>query len=314
MKYCMRTGNRRTVLAAVMAIMAMTAVGVVPTGCSPKRMAVNMIGNALSGDGGVFTADPDPELVKEAIPFGLKTYESLLESSPKHRGLLLAAASGFTAYAYMLQEEADRIDATDVVRARHLRVRSRGLYLRGRDFALRGLAVKHKGFETRIRSDRQAALAETGKKDVALLYWAGAAWAGALSAKKSDFLLMAELPIAAALVTRSMELDESYEGGAAHEFLISYEGGRPGGSAEVARAHYEKALALSEGKRASVYVALAEAVTVGEQNYPEFTRLIDAALAVDVEAAPNIRVANTMAQSRARWLKSRAAELFVDVP
>ena len=40
-----------------------------------------MIGDALSG-GGVYTSDEDPELIREALPFGLKTYESLLDVSP----------------------------------------------------------------------------------------------------------------------------------------------------------------------------------------------------------------------------------------
>ena len=45
-----------------------------------------MIGDALAGGGGVYASDEDPEFVFEALPFGLKTYESLLETSPEHRG------------------------------------------------------------------------------------------------------------------------------------------------------------------------------------------------------------------------------------
>ncbi|MEE8203473.1 MAG: TRAP transporter TatT component family protein, partial [Alphaproteobacteria bacterium] len=62
-------------------------------GCSVKQMAVNLLGDALAGGAGVYASDDDPELVREAIPFGLKTYDSLLEVSPDHRGLLLAAAN-----------------------------------------------------------------------------------------------------------------------------------------------------------------------------------------------------------------------------
>jgi len=61
-------------------------------GCSIKRVAINKIGNMLASGGSTFTSDDDPELVEAAIPFGLKTYESLLAESPKHTGLLLAAA------------------------------------------------------------------------------------------------------------------------------------------------------------------------------------------------------------------------------
>ncbi|MGQ0695560.1 MAG: TRAP transporter TatT component family protein, partial [Nitrospiraceae bacterium] len=66
------------------------------SGCSVKRLAADLVGDALAGDSDVFSSDDDPELVREAIPFGLKTYESLLAISPGHQGLLLSAAKGFT--------------------------------------------------------------------------------------------------------------------------------------------------------------------------------------------------------------------------
>ena len=57
-------------------------------------MAVDMIGDALAGGGGVYASDEDPELVFEALPFGPKTYESLLETSPEHRGRRSSPVAG----------------------------------------------------------------------------------------------------------------------------------------------------------------------------------------------------------------------------
>lgn len=279
--------------------------------CSVKRTAVNILGDALSGGGGAYTSDNDPDLIREALPFGLKTYESLLDVSPEHEGLLLAAAKGFTAYAYLLQDEADRKDATDLPAARALRKRARNLYLRGRDYALRGLAVSHDGFAKNLRKDMAATLAKTKPEDTPFLYWGGAAWAGALSAAKDDLNLMLELPFAAAMVRRSMDLDETYEQGAAHEFFISYEGGRPGGDVAKARRHYKRALELSGGTRSSVYLALAQAVVIKEQNAAEFRGLLEKALKVDPDAIAEIRLANYVARRRALWLKSRIPDLFV---
>lgn len=287
--------------------------GLLLAGCSIKRTAVNMVGDTLSGSGGVYASDDDPELVREAIPFGLKTYESLLEVSPEHEGLLLAAASGFTVYAYMLQDDADRLDVTDLPQARQMRSRVQKLYLRGRDYALRGLEVEHPHFTAILNTDRTSALAMTTEDDVPYLYWAGASWAGALSAAKDDLDLIAELPTAGALVGRILELDETYARGAAHEFFISYEGSRPGGSPEQAREHYRRALEISQGKRASVHLALAESVTVQEQNLEEFRALIAAALAVDPDEVPELRLANIIAQRRARWLQKRIPDLFLEV-
>jgi len=89
--------------------------------CSVKRTAVDIVGDAISGGSGVYASDDDPDPVREAIPFGLKTYESLLAVSPENKNLLLAAASGFVGYAYLLEQEADQLEATDPAGARALR-------------------------------------------------------------------------------------------------------------------------------------------------------------------------------------------------
>jgi len=62
---------------------ALFILGLLLSGCSIKKMAMNMVGNALTGDGGtVFLSDNDPELVGDALPFAIKMYESLTE--PAH--------------------------------------------------------------------------------------------------------------------------------------------------------------------------------------------------------------------------------------
>ncbi len=282
--------------------------------CSLKRTAVDIVGDALSGNGDVFSSDEDPDLVREAVPFGLKTYESLLAVSPDHKGLLLAAASGFVGYAYILRQEADLMgnDEQEQAQAREQRLRASKLFLRGQAYALRGLEVVHPGFRTRLKQSPASALAMTEKQDVAFLYWAGAGLAGALSANKSDPELIADLPLAGALIARVLELDETYDAGAAHEFFVAYEGARPGGSVEAARRHYRRALELSEGNRASVYLALAEAVSIREQNLEEFRRQIHAALGVDPNRVPRWRVVNTLAIRRARFLQDHVAEFFAN--
>jgi predicted anti-sigma-YlaC factor YlaD len=289
---------------------ALVTVMLAASACSVKRTAVDIVGDAISGGSGVYASDDDPDLVRDAVPFGLKTYESLLAVSPDHQGLLLAAGSGFVGYAYLLQQEADPLQETDVAQARYLRARASKLYLRGRDYAMRGIEVSHPGFTAAFAKDQRAALAMTEKGDEAFLYWAGAGWAGAISTNKGDPALIADLPSAGALVGRVLELDETYDAGAAHEFFISYEGSRPGGDAKAARAHYNRALELSKGDRASVYLALAEAVSIREQNLVEFRRLVHAALDVDPDKVSELRLVNTLSHSRAEWLQKRAPDLF----
>jgi len=287
-------------------------------GCSSvQRVVVNKAGDALAGGSSVYASDDDPELVWQAVPFGLKTIESLLAQSPRHEGLLLAAASGFTEYAYgALQQEADFAEAKDLARATELRNRARKLYLRALGYGFRGLEVRLPGLRRQLQSDPDPAhaLAGTTRAQVPLLYWTGAAWGAAIAISKDDPELTADQSRAAALIQRGLALDEGFEAGAGHDFMIAYEGGRAGvgGSIEEARRHLRRALELSQGHRAAPLVGFAETVSVGRQDKAEFKQLLGQALAVDVDAAPDFRLANVLAQRRARWLLGRVDELFVE--
>ncbi len=298
-------------------LMALAACALALSACSPKTVAVNALGNALASDASSWGRDDDPDLVRDATPFALKTIESLLGQSPNHTGLLLAASSGFTEYAYaFVQSDADFIEATDLATATALRARAQRLYRRAREYGLRGLEVGTPGLGAALRADPASAVAAVrSKADVPLLYWTAAAWALEISLAKQNAELTADLPLTGAMIHRAMELDEGYGGGVLYDFLIAYDGGRPasaGGSVERARADLEKALALAGGKRVAPYVGFAETVSVATQNRSEFITLLKEALAVDPDRAPEQRLANLIAQKRARWLLGRADELFIE--
>lgn len=298
---------------------ALLALGVLLLpGCSVRTLAVNTLADALAGGGDAYATDDDPELVAAAIPFGLKTIEGLLAEAPEHDGLLLSAASGFTQYGYaFVQSEADYVEGKDLARATELRARARKLYARALRYGLRGLEARHPGFGAGLRSDalREATLAATTAADVPLLYWTGAAWGAAISLSKEDAELTADQGLAEALERRALALDEAFGRGAIHDFFVAFEGGRPaaaGGSVARARFHYERAVALSDGKRAAPHVAWAETVCVGAQDRAGFEEHLKRALAVDPDAVPELRLANTVSLRRAAWLLARADELFLE--
>jgi predicted anti-sigma-YlaC factor YlaD len=274
-------------------------------GCSVKSMAVNALGNALAEGTSSFATDDDPDLVREAVPFGLKTTESLIEASPRHRGLLYTAASGFCQYAFaFLQQEADMVEAQDLARATHLRDRARRLFVRGRDYGLRGLEVDFPGFREALRRDAKAALRPVEKEHVRLLYWTAASWGGAMALAVNDSALVADQDLPAAMMARALELDEGYELGAGRRSA--------GGSLEKAEEHFARAVALAAGRRAWPFVSYAEGVAVARQDRKEFERVLDEALAVDPQREKAQRLSNLIAQRRARWLKARADELFIE--
>ena len=284
-------------------------------GCSFKKLAVNKVGDALAGGATTFSSDDDPELVKAAVPFSLKLMESLLAESPEHEGLRQAACSGFTQYAYaFVQQEADEAESQDLARATELRGRARRLYLRARNHGLRGLEAGHRRFGDELRAHPREAVRATRKKDVPLLYWTAVSWAAAIALSKDDPNLVAEVPQMEALIDRALELDESWDHGAIHTFLITYEMGRAGGLADPAaraRQRFERAMELTAGNQAAPFVSYAEAVCVQKQDLPRFDALLARALAINPDAHPDFRLANLIMQRRAKWLLSKREELFL---
>lgn len=284
-------------------------------GCSVKTFAVNKLGDTLSAPGpSVYTTDDDPELIRAALPFSLKTIESLLQASPNHKGLLLTACSGFTSYANaFVQLDAEAIESSNYEESERLKARARRLYLRGRDYCLRRLELKRPGLRDALSKDPATALG-TVKYDVDEIYWLGAAWGSAIAIGVDQPDLVADFPVVRTLMERALAIDERYADGAIHEVFITLDGMSPsmGGDPARARRHFERAVELSKGKSASAYVAMAASVAQPAQNKEEFLKLLDQALAVNPDDVPANRLATIIAQKRARILQSRVDELFTD--
>ena len=195
-----------------------------------------------------------------------------------------------------------------------MRARARRLYLRARNYGLRGLEVRHKDFEKALRSAPKQAVSIATRRDVPLLYWTAVSWAAAISLSKDNPDLIAEQPCVEALIDRALALDEAYDHGAIHSFLITYEMSRPMGVGDAAarsRQHFERAVALTSGQQAGPMVSLAEAVCVQKQDAKEFEALLRRALAINPDARPEWRLANLVTQRRAQWLLGRTDDLFL---
>jgi predicted anti-sigma-YlaC factor YlaD len=293
----------------VLALLVFTAT----SGCSVKRMAINSLADTLAASGDVFASDNDPELIRDAVPFSLKTVESLLASVPNHAGLLLSACSGFTQYGYaFVQVDAEMIEPKDFQAATVGKDRALKMYLRARDYCLRNLELRHKGITKALINDPKAALATMKKAEVPALYWTGASWGAAIALGLDKPDLVADFPVVHALMDRALELEPTYSRGAIHEALISLDAvPEPmGGSVKSAREHFERAVELTRGLSAGPYVTLAASVSVSTQDRKEFESLLAKALAVDPDKDPSLRLANIITQRRARFLLSRADELF----
>jgi len=286
----------------------------VSSACSLKTMAVSTVANTLSDTGDVFTRDDDPDLIRDATPFALKLYESLLESVPRHVPLLTSTCGGFTQYAYaFLEAEADALDSSRRDDATALRGRALKLYLRGRGYCLRGVEARFgRGSSEGLLQDPAAVVAKAKKTDVPLLYWSAASWGAAIALGIDRPELAVDFPTVRALAERALALDPGYGGGALHELMISLDSlpEALGGSPARAREHFTQAVELQKGLAPGPYVALAVGVAVPNQDRAEYERLLKDALAIDPEKSPSTRTVTLITQRRARVLLDRIDEKF----
>ncbi len=300
---------------ALRASLVLLALPLLLSSCSIKRWAVKSVANSLTTGADVYGTDNDPELVRDALPFGLKTMEGLLAVVPDHEGLLLSLCRGFTSYSNaFVQSQGDLLVSSDYARATELHERALKLYLRARDYGLRGLELHNRGIADQLRLDPAKAAARIQKRDLPMLYWTAAAWGSAISLGKDRPDLLADLPAIRALFERGLALDESYEGGALHEAMIVLDAlpASMGGSEARARQHFARAVELSHDSKASPYVTLAQSVAVLEQNRAEFESLLNRAVSFDPEADPANRLVATVTQRKARDLLAREDEFFLD--
>lgn len=285
---------------------------VVASGCSLiSNKATRMVADTLSASGTSMTSDNDPELVREAVPFGLKTYESLLESLPKYVPLLRATCSGFTSYAYgYLATDADMVRHTDREAAKAIDERTLKMYLRAHGYCARALEERFKGVTQALLMDPANALTKAKKEDVELLYWSAASWGLAMSL--SPDTLAIDFPAVRAMAERGLALDPGWWNGALHELMITLNSqALLGGSEEEARRHFARAVELQKGLSPGPYISLAMGVSVARQDRAEFETLMQQALAVDPEANPTERLTTMLLQRRARALLDQIDYLFL---
>ncbi|MCL2763357.1 MAG: TRAP transporter TatT component family protein [Treponema sp.] len=287
------------------------------TGCSINTL----VANALTGDGGsaVFTGDSDPALIGDALPFAIKMYEALLDSTPKHQGLRLVTGSLFIMYANAFVQGPAEMLHTVEWRQRDAELqRAKRLYLRGCDILYGALDLKYRGFSeaTMREGTLQPLLKKCKKDDVGLLYWTVAGGLSAYAIDVLDFDLSVRIPEWAAMMQRAYELDPHYSGAALDEFFILFYASLPdtlGGDKERAKYHFQQALEKTGGNSASAYIAYAESICVPD-DYESYKSYLEKALAIDPDADPSMRLVTIISQRKAQWLLDNAWKYFSFLP
>ena len=242
----------------------------------------------------------DPATVAAGGPAYLLMLDGMVQGDPGNENLLVQAATLYSTYSSAFVDDPQR---------------AAKLSQRALDYAERALCVRRpedcglRQADFDIFEDR---LQKMDIADVPVFYTLGAAWAGWIQARQDDLEAVAELARVEAIMTRIVALDEGYRQGGAHLYLGTLAILVPpalGGKPEVARMHFERAIALSGGANLMAKVLYAQYYARMVYDRERHDRLLTEVLAADPHV-PGLVLQNTLAQERARELLASADAYF----
>ncbi len=244
--------------------------------------------------------NPDVEIVQEGAPAFLLLIDGLLRSAPDSLALLSGAASLNSAYAGAFVEERDR---AKLMSAKAKRLAEKALCL--------GVSSGC-GVTTMPFAEFEVWAVGLREEDVPLAYGLATAWASWMQAYSDDFNAIADLGKVRLMMQRIAELDEDYDYGGPHLYLGVFATLLPralGGQPEVGRAHFERALALAEGRYLLAQVMFAEQYARLTFNRTLHDELLHEVLAAQVDV-PELTLMNAIAKRRAQVLLDSADAYF----
>ncbi len=249
-----------------------------------ERLADNLASAMLNQD--------DPDTVRAGAPAYLLLLDGMIRDTPGDQALLLAGARLYGAFATGLIKEPARV--------KRLTQRSRE-YARLAFCSRYGAICEQAGAPF---AEFSTTLDRVAPEELELLYVYATSWAGWIAAHSDDWGALADLPKVEYLLERIITLAPAYEHGRAQLYLGVMHSQLPpalGGKPEIGRAHFELAIAYSEGRdlMAKVEYARRYARLVFDQALHD--RLLNEVLAAPAEA-PDLTLSNILAKQQAERL------------
>jgi hypothetical protein len=274
------------------------------TGCAVNKLVANNMSGSMADIKAAFFAEESPTHGFHAGPALLKMLDGFIRSSPENEELLLSAAELNCGFALTF------LDLYDPAWAAHL-------YAKGQDYALRGLYQVNEELALAITSDDKEAftrlLAELDvESELPYVFWTGMCWGGLMNALQ-DPVVAIDLPKVEKLLAASVKGDPKYYFGAGHTFFGMLFAGRSkmlGGDLERGREHFEKGLAVTDGKFLLTRVMYARAYAVNKQDPELYLSLLNEVANASFKDPPEMALPNAVARRDARMLLEKVADYF----
>ena len=244
----------------------------------------------------------DLDLLHDGAPTLLLMIDGFLAKAPNDRKLLISGTKAYASYALLLEQYGETAQA--------LRCAERGKTLACR---LLTSIPAMTGYTETPPDEMKALLARVNTNNIAPLFWGAYGWASWVRLQQGSPAALAALPRIEQIMSRVVELDESFHYGSAHLFLGAMFGSKPvllGGNPKASLAHFEKALTLAHRKFLLTQVAFAETYARQVFDRALFKNLLEEVLASSLDDAPALKASNSLAKVKAKQLLERIDEFF----
>lgn len=266
-----------------------------------------------------FLGEEDVELVGSVFPIVIKTYEMMMLQNKTHKGLNMMTGEFYVMYANAFVETpATFLPDTEYDKKNEGFMRARKLYLKGYNLLLDSLELSVKGSKKVLNSSDEKAIGEILEKfsieDIEALYWAGVASLAVFALEPLNTETSHLVYGGKAMLEKVCAMNDSFNGGATWEVLAKFYAGAPeslGGGEERAKNAYNKALELSKGTSASIYVTYASSFCIPKQDSVGFDEAIEKALSIDSSLYPENRLMISLSQNYARYLKAHKDDFIL---
>lgn len=241
----------------------------------------------------------DINLFCEGAPSYLLMLDSILVSNPDDKTLLLSATKAYSGFSTALTEcgaDLNRIAA--VADKAHLYgIRLLQCYLPLQDSGTISSAAKEQGF------NRQ--LIHLNKTDVEDVFWGTFGWLSWVQSQRGSPASVADMAVIEKIMTRLLELDESYQGGSIHLFFGAYQSLKPamlGGRPDLAKKHFDRALIFSKRQFLMTQTTYAQTYARSIFDKELHDKLLGEVLSFELSDAPEFALSNQIAKKRAKKL------------
>ena len=261
----------------------------------------------------VLALDFSPIFSKKVFKSNINKKEKRAEKNYDNSTIQFDASKELTIFLYgFIMDEAIKAKNEDYSLSRSIYSAAHIDFIRSIEYINRSLVLDYPNYN-RWLNEKKSININFKKESAEKLYWAAAAYAGAIQSSNGSPEWVVQLPKIGKLLETGMLLDPEWNFGSFYTAMISYTLIRHDArdnKMDIAKSFFQKAVIASKGQDLSPYISYAQNIAITEQDKNEFTNMLYKALNIDIYANPEVTLSNYINRKKANWLLDNIEEYF----